>query len=113
LLGSAGVARFSPVYDPAPMRAYSMHNMLCAVPFGGYGEEPADGDPLVKACLNFARKLSLNKADIQENVSELLALTIDYPARVDAVETLPGDNKARLIDINGNIHQRLKALAIS
>jgi len=113
LLDSAGVARFSPVYDPAPMRAYSMHNMLCAVPFGGYGEEPADGDPLVKACQNFAGKLSLNKADIQENVSQLLALTIDYPARVDAVETLPGENKARLIDIHRDIHQRLKALAIS
>ena len=110
LLGSAGVAGFSPVYDPAPMRAYSMHNMLCAVPFGGYGEEPADGDSLVQACLNFARKLSLNKADIQENVGELLTLTIDYPARVDAVETLPGDNKARLIDIHGNIRQRLTAL---
>jgi len=52
----------------------------------------------------------LNKADIQENVGELLALTIDYPARVDAVGTLPGDNKARLIDIHGNIHQRLTAL---
>ena len=113
LLDSAGAARFSPVYDPAPMRAYSMHNMLCAVPFGGYGEEPADGDPLVKACQNFAGKLSLNKADIQENVSQLLALTIDYPARVDAVETLPGENKARLIDIHRDIHQRLKALAIS
>jgi len=113
LLGSAGVARFSPVYDPAPMRAYSMHNMLCAVPFGGYGEEPADGDPLVKACQNFARKLSLNKADIQENVGQLLALTIDYPGRVDAVETLPGENKARLIDIHRDIHQRLTALEIS
>jgi len=110
LLGDVGGARFSPVYDPTPMRAYSMHNMLCAVPFGGYGEEPADGDALVEACLNFARKLSLNKADIQENVGELLALTVDYPARVDAVEALPGDNKARLIDIHSGIHQRLKAL---
>jgi len=110
LLGDVGGARFSPVYDPTPMRAYSMHNMLCAVPFGGYGEEPTDGDALVEACMNFARKLSLNKADIQENVGELLALTVDYPARVDAVETLPGDNKARLIDIHGNIHQRLTAL---
>jgi serine/threonine-protein kinase HipA len=113
LLGGAGDARFSPVYDPAPMRAYSMHNMLCAVPFGGYGDEPADGDPLVKACLNFARKLSLNKADIQENTSNLLKLSADYPARVDAVETLPGDNKTRLIDIHKDIYRRLTALESS
>jgi hypothetical protein len=25
---------FSPVYDPTPMRAYSIHNALCAMPFG-------------------------------------------------------------------------------
>ena len=110
LLGGAGGARFSPVYDPAPMRAYSMHNMLCAVPFGGYGEQPSDGDPLLQACLNFARKLSLKKNDIQENVGELLALSNDYPARVDAVETLPGDNKARLIDIHKDIRRRLMPL---
>jgi len=113
LLYGAGEARFSPVYDPTPMRAYSMHNMLCAVPFGGYGEEPGDGDPLVKACLNFARKLGLNKADFQGNVGELLGLTIDYPARVDAVETLPGDNKARLIGIHRDIRGRLTALESS
>ena len=110
LLGGIGQARFSPVYDPAPMRAYSMHDMLCAVPFGGYGEQPGDGDPLVRACLNFARKLSLNKTDILENVSELLALTSDYPDRVDAVETLPADNKARLIDIHKAISRRLMTL---
>ena len=110
LLGGAGGARFSPVYDPAPMRAYSMHNMLCAVPFGGYGEQPSDGDPLLQACLNFARKLSLKKNDIQENVGELLALSNDYPARVDAVETLPGDNKARLIEIHKDIRRRLMPL---
>jgi hypothetical protein len=84
--------------------------MLCAVPFGGYGEEPGDGDPLVMACLSFAHNLSLNKADIQENASELLALSSEYPARVDAVESLPGDNKARLINIHRDIHRRLTAL---
>ena len=29
---------FSPVYDPTPMRAYSIHNMLSVMPFGDYGE---------------------------------------------------------------------------
>jgi len=110
LLGGVGEAQFSPVYDPAPMRAYSMHDMLCAVPFGGYGEESGDGDPLVKACLNFAHNLSLNKVDVQENVGELLALSSVYPDRVDAVESLPGDNKARLINIHRDISRRLTVL---
>jgi serine/threonine-protein kinase HipA len=109
LLGGAGEARFSPVYDPAPMRAYSMHNMLCAVPFGGYGEQRGEGDPLVTACLKFAHNLGLTKTDLQEQLSDLLLLTADYPARVDAVATLPPDNKRRLVDIHGDIHRRLSA----
>jgi len=110
LMGVAGEAQFSPVYDPTPMRAYSMHNMLCAVPFGGYGDDAGEGDPLLHACLNFAASLSLTKSDVEEIASELLALTKDYPERVDAIDSLPGENKARLIDIHRDIHQRLTAL---
>ncbi len=110
LIGVAGEAQFSPVYDPTPMRAYSMHNMLCAVPFGGYGEDAGEGDALLHACANFAASLSLAKSDVEDIVSELLALTKNYPERVDAIDSLPGENKARLIEIHRDIHQRLTAL---
>ncbi len=110
LLGAVGEARFSPVYDPAPMRAYSMHDMVCAVPFGGYGEQSGHDDPLVRACLNFARSLSLHKHDIQQNVSDILAVSSDYRARVEAIQTLPEENKLRLIDIHTDIHRRLSVL---
>ncbi len=35
---------FSPVYDPTPMRAYSIHNMLTPMPFGQY-QRPLCGLP--------------------------------------------------------------------
>jgi serine/threonine-protein kinase HipA len=111
LLGAAGEARFSPVYDPTPMRAYSMHDMLCAVPFGGYGENAPDGDPLPQACSSFAANIGLSRANVQEAVSDLLKVTTDYPTRVEAVEGLPAENKARLIDIHRDIHRRLQVLA--
>jgi len=111
LLGAAGKARFSPVYDPTPMRAYSVHNMLCAVPFGGYGESAPDGEPLAQACAAFAANLGLGRAAVQENVASLLALSADYPERVEAVEGLPADNKARLVAIHDDIRRRLQVLA--
>jgi len=110
LIGVAGEAQFSPVYDPTPMRAYSMHNLLCAVPFGGYGDGEEEGDPLLHACLNFAASLSLTKSDVGDIAAELLALTKNYPERVDALDRLPGENRARLIEIHRDIHQRLLAL---
>ncbi len=109
-MGAAGEARFSPVYDPTPMRAYSMHNMLCAVPFGGYGEYDGDEDPLLNACSTFASSLSLTKSDVQDIAGELLAVTRDYPERVAALDSLPGENKARLTEIHRDIQQRLSAL---
>lgn len=111
LLGTAGEARFSPVYDPTPMRAYSVHNMLCAVPFGGYGESAPDGEPLARACAAFAVNLGLGKAAVQENVASLLAVSTDYPERVEAVAGLPADNKARLVAIHNDIRRRLQVLA--
>jgi serine/threonine-protein kinase HipA len=110
LLGPAGEACFSPVYDPTPMRAYSMHNMLCAVPFGGYGESAPDGDPLVRACAAFATNLGLGKAVVQDSVAGLRAVSADYPQRVDAVDGLPADNKARLVAIHRDIRRRLQVL---
>ena len=110
LLGAGGEARFSPVYDPTPMRAYSVHDMLCAVPFGGYGESAPDGDPLARACTAFAANLGLTKAAVQDSVAGLLAVSADYPERVEAVEGLPADNKARLVAIHREIRRRLQPL---
>lgn len=110
LAGCAGLAQFSPVYDPTPMRAYRMHDMLCAVPFGGYGEGVVDGDPLVSACLKFGASLSLSKADIRNRVDEVLAVTSDYPQRVDTIDSLPDDNKERLAGIHRDIYQRLATI---
>jgi serine/threonine-protein kinase HipA len=110
LLGPEGEARFSPVYDPTPMRAYSRHDMLCAVPFGGYGEKAPHGDPLVDACLTFAANIGLRKASVRDSVAELLALIGDYPERVEAVPGLPADNKARLASIHRDICRRLQRL---
>ncbi|HFD81337.1 MAG TPA: type II toxin-antitoxin system HipA family toxin [Gammaproteobacteria bacterium] len=110
LLGAAPEAAFSPVYDPTPMRAWRMHDLLCAVPFGGYGEEEVEGDPLVQACFRFADSLGLHRKDVAGIAAHLLGVAADYPQRVRAVTSLPADNRARLVDIHRDMHRRLQAL---
>ena len=111
LLGPAGEAAFSPVYDPTPMRAYSQHDMLCAVPFGGYGEADFEGDdPVAPATLRFGQNLGLNAGEISEIVAELIGLTASYPQRLDAIDDLPADNRQRLTGIHRDITTRLTTL---
>ena len=94
--------RFSPVYDPTPMRAYSIHNMLSVMPFGDYGEyTPTRGDPVgfAEALLNFTRNLGISRADLRDIVTASLECTRDYHQRVAALRSLPDTNKQNLIAI--------------
>lgn len=95
-----GERNFTPVYDPAPMRAYSQHDMLSVMPFGEYGEIPDGHDRpigLHEAVTRFARACGLNKTQCDEAVHKLLAVTQNYAARVGQLATVPDANKARLI----------------
>lgn len=101
ILQRDGRQAFSPVYDPTPMRAYSRHNMLCAMPFGGYGESDEQGQPikLQAGLLRFAKGINLAKKRLQALIEEVLSVTHNYLERVDAITDLPGDNKALLKQI--------------
>jgi len=105
-------ARFSPVYDPTPMRAYSRHNMLCPIPFGDYGDYFEGGNHIVNfgdALLNFAHNLGMQQHKAQQYISGLLQATADYPQRVDVLETLPSEHKERLKSIARKMHSALSA----
>jgi serine/threonine-protein kinase HipA len=99
VLGAADSARFSPVYDPTPMRAYSLHNLLCPIPFGDYGEYERDGEHIIglgAALGNFARHLGIRPGEARALAAAMLHATTDYPERLDALATLPQEHKARL-----------------
>ena len=113
VLGAADTARFSPVYDPTPMRAYSLHNILTALPFGRYGEPAgagATGVKLADACVNFGHVLGLRKNEMAAVVSELMELTANYAARVQALERLPPEHKQRLAGITAHVRDTLQVL---
>jgi serine/threonine-protein kinase HipA len=96
---------FSPVYDPAPMRAYTRHNLLTPMPFGKYGEVGL-GDAL----LQFTKNLGFRTKELSELIEKVLTATKDYPNRIHALKTLPGTNKNNLISIVDSIKAELRKI---
>jgi serine/threonine-protein kinase HipA len=101
--------QFSPVYDPTPMRAYSVHNMLAVMPFGDYGELlPKHENPvgLVEALQRFAQHAGIKKQIVLQQLEELLTLTQDYAKRLEALRRLPDANKKNLIEITRKLREQ-------
>jgi serine/threonine-protein kinase HipA len=101
---------FTPVYDPAPMRAYSIHNMLAAMPFGNYGEAGADEHivGLNEALMNLAGNFGISKHDRENIIQRMLHATGNFAERIQALHRLPQDNKNNLVDILGRVRRQLK-----
>lgn len=93
---------FSPVYDPTPMRAYRIHNILTPMTFGQYGEVF-----LAEALLRFTRNLGFRKKDLLEIIDKMLSVTEDYASRIDGLKTLPDTNKKHLISIVNSVKAQL------
>ncbi|MGB5306251.1 MAG: HipA domain-containing protein [Gammaproteobacteria bacterium] len=110
IIGSETGLAFSPVYDPTPMRAYSIHNMLSVMPFGGYGEpDAASGQQvyLLQAMRNLARSLGLTQTALDELLVHQLQVTENYTDRIRDLKTLPDDNKTNLINIINTVRGQL------
>ena len=110
IVGMAGELGFSPVYDPTPMRAYSIHNMLSVMPFGHYGEtDAADGTAvnLAVAVQNLARNLGISPATLAEMTGKALQVTEHYSERISALASLPEANRKNLVAIVERVRGQL------
>ena len=105
-----GISDFSPVYDPVPMRAYSIHNMLNVMPFGDYGDY-IDGrnDPVdfTLALQRFNQSLGFERNSLTEVINELLMVTDDFCEQINQLLRLPEENKKNLIQIHKKIREML------
>lgn len=113
LLTVNGKRRFSPIYDPTPMRAYSKHNMLSPMPFGDYGGYDEKLDQTVdfkQALQTFAKSLGINQSKRDELIQEALDTTKHYPERIRELNTLPDENKNNLIKIHNDVVAKLKKI---
>jgi serine/threonine-protein kinase HipA len=101
---------FTPVYDPAPMRAYSIHNMLAVMPFGNYGELNEDDSAvsLREALNNLAHNLGIKKHDSESVIERMLRVTENLAERIQALRRLPPDNKNNLVEIVSRVRRQLE-----
>lgn len=107
IIDRAGELAFSPVYDPAPMRAYSIHNALfpAGMGFGDYGDVVDDEFiDFEHAIMRFTKNLGVSKTTLLNIIERLLKVTDDYDKKINALKTLPEINKKNLI----KIHQQIK-----
>ncbi len=113
LLMRDGELAFSPVYDPTPMRAYNIHNMLSSMPFGHYGEYLGDQQRPVgfrQAMRAFIRETGIRRDRAATLVEEALEVTRDFPQRVALLETLPAPYREQLADIHRDVRNRFSNL---
>ncbi|NCO56898.1 MAG: HipA domain-containing protein [Deltaproteobacteria bacterium] len=112
--GAGGGARFSPVYDPTPMRAYSLHDLLTPLPFGDYGQQVAGQERpvgLAAAVARFAAALGIRRDEQAALLASALTATADYPERIAALTRLPEANKQRLQAIAREVRAQLAPAA--
>ncbi len=104
-------AVFTPVYDPTPMRAYSIHDMLSVMPFGNYGEFLDKRDKptgLNEAIHRLARHSNITQNELQSLLQQCLDVTSSFPDRVMQLSTLPDANKGNLVRIVNSIRSSLE-----
>jgi len=111
LLRQQGKMTFSPVYDPIPMRAYPLHNMLMVMRFGRYGEwdDCLDEPVHFNAALdNFIQTLGLGTSLACDEINQAIKGLSSYALRVQALKTLPDMNKNVLITAHRQVHSLFK-----
>ncbi len=108
----AGAVSLSPVYDPAPMRAWARHDILSANRFGGLNlDRSLMPSNLFEGLIKFGVTLEIQPSDVKRIIERCLDATSDYRDRLQALsseEGLAGASKA-LIDAVAPVRERIQA----
>ena len=103
----------SPVYDPAPMRAYSQHNLLMVMPFAGLtinkSMVPSNIGLRLLKMAGLAFGISEDKA--RNIMAHMLAITVDYPDRIQTLVTanrVPAETARHLISAQETVRHFIK-----
>jgi serine/threonine-protein kinase HipA len=94
LLGSLNDCRLSPVYDPAPMRAWPRHNLVSAIPF-----DPSDYKDHGVYFVELGGMFGLKDDKVKECIDDALKATAKYGERVMALERVPMKQRQQLVEI--------------
>lgn len=94
LLGGLFDCRLSPIYDPAPMRAWPRHNIISAIPF--------DHDPFKNHAhfyIHLGQTFDLSLETTRFCIEKILDDTASYVERVMSLQRVPLKQRKQLSDI--------------
>lgn len=95
LAGGLSDCRLSPVYDPAPMRAWPRHNLVSAIPF-----DPANHADQGAFFVALGETFGLSKKRVRASIEAALEATANYPERVMAQLRAPEQQRRQLVEIS-------------
>jgi serine/threonine-protein kinase HipA len=91
LLGGVSECRLTPVYDPAPMRAWPRHNLISAIPF-----DPSAYADHGEFFAELGQSFSLSDRQIRQCIEKVLDATGEFPARLSALQRVPEPQRLQL-----------------
>jgi serine/threonine-protein kinase HipA len=94
LLGGLSDCRLTPVYDPAPMRAWPRHNLISAIPF-----DPSSYADRGAYFLELGPAFGLSAIQVRRCIEHALEGTSSYTARVQALDRVPLQQRRQLAEI--------------
>ena len=94
LLGGLNDCRLTPVYDPAPMRAWPRHNLVSAIPFDASNYE---NHSVFYVALG--KRFGLSQGQTQQCIQQALDATEGYAERLMQLERAPLQQREQLRDI--------------
>jgi serine/threonine-protein kinase HipA len=97
ILGGLSDCRLTPVYDPAPMRAWPRHNLVSAIPFeaSAYQDHGA-------FFVALGRSFGLSADKVKQCIQDALATTSTYAERVMQLQRLSLLQRNQLVEIVKN-----------
>lgn len=107
-LGGASNVSLSPVYDPAPMRAWSRHNTRFAIPL--VFDDEVGG--LRENLIQLGEAYQYTKKQASNLIDEMADKTKDYVQRVKELNGVPEQNKKLLIEIVNKERSLLKQTGV-
>ena len=94
LLGGLSDCRLTPIYDPAPMRAWPRHNLVSAIPF-----DPSEYDDHGAFFVDLGKSFGLPADKVYECIHDAFDATSSYRERVMELDRVPLGQRSQLEEI--------------
>lgn len=99
-LGGNANTQISPVYDPAPMRAWPRHNLLSAIPF-------IIEDNLYSSLIKLGESFALSAKDASDIIDLIKNGTASFITEIEQIDEIPQNTRTHLIKVIMDVRKKI------